>query len=182
MYWSRYACFGCYVVHSMVCVYGTSREQRCFVGYAGASGVVLRCFARVGRLVLNVPRWIRYSAGVLGCHVTVASIPPGAGLKCVCSHQCCSRVAWAVGVWWCRANSWRMDHDGASAWGPHRQHVVGMPVGGFCGNGGGKNLRAVGGDSIHELPCALPGRSVTLRALNASRTTTGTVVSEMYPT
>ena len=36
----------------------------------------------------------------------------------------------------------------ASAWGPHRQHVVGMPVSASCGNTGGVNLRAVGGGSI----------------------------------
>ena len=71
MYLTRYACFRWCVVHSMVCASGTSCEQRCFVGYAGASGVVLRCFVstgyvRAGCLVRNAPRWTGHSAGVLG--------------------------------------------------------------------------------------------------------------------
>ena len=70
----------------------------------------------------------------------------------------------------------------ASAWGPHRQHVVGMPVSGSCGSGGGQNLRAVGRGSIQKLPCALPGRRVTLRPLSANGGTAGTVVSGTYPT
>ena len=70
----------------------------------------------------------------------------------------------------------------ASAWGPHRQHVVGMPVSASCGNGSGLNLRAAGGGSIHKVPCALPGRRVTLRMLYANTQTVGVVVSGTYPT
>ena len=39
---------GSYVVHSMVCFSGTSGEQWCFTGYAGGSGVALRCLATTG--------------------------------------------------------------------------------------------------------------------------------------
>ena len=139
-------------------------------------------YVRAGRLVRNAPRQIGRSARVLGCHVTVASIPAGAGSKCVCSHRCCSGVAWAVGVWRWRANSWRMGHGVASAWAPHPQQVLGMPVSGSCGNGSGRNVRAVDGSSIHKLPCALPGRRVTLRLLGANRRTAGTVFSTTYAT
>ena len=70
----------------------------------------------------------------------------------------------------------------ASAWGPHRQHVVGVPVSGSCCNAGGLNLRAVGEGSTHKLPCVSPGRRVTLRMLAASRRTAGIVASGTYPT
>ena len=70
----------------------------------------------------------------------------------------------------------------ASASGPHRQQVVGMPGSGSCGHGGGLNLHAVGGGSIHKLPCALLGRKVTLRPLGANRRTAGVVASGTYPT
>ena len=58
----------------------------------------------------------------------------------------------------------------------------GMPVSGSCGSGRGLNLRALGGGSIHKLPCALPGRRLTLRPLGANRRTAGPVVSGTYPT
>ena len=70
----------------------------------------------------------------------------------------------------------------ASAWGPHRQHVVGMPVSGFGGNGDGLNLRDVGPGSIHELPCVPPRRRVTLRLLVANRRAAGIVACGTYPT
>ena len=70
----------------------------------------------------------------------------------------------------------------ASAWGPHREHVMGVPVGGFCGSGVGWNLPALGGGSIHKLPCALPGRRVTFRPLGVRRRTAGTVAPGTYPT
>ena len=126
-------------------------------------------------------RNLLYSAGVLGSHVIVASIFARVGSKCVCSHRCCSGVAWADGVWWWRANSCRMGHGVATACGPHRQHMVSMPVSGSCGNGGGQNLRALGWGSIHKLPCSLPDRRVTLRPLGANGRTASTVVSGTYP-
>ena len=70
----------------------------------------------------------------------------------------------------------------ASACSSHHQHVVGVPVSGSCCNSGGWNLRAVGGGSIHKLPCVLPGRRVTLRLLGASRRTASRVASGTYPT
>ena len=48
----------------------------------------------------------------------------------------------------------------ASAWGLHRQHVVGVPVSGFGGNGGGCNLSTMIGGSIHNLSCVMPDPSV----------------------
>ena len=38
----------------------------------------------------------------------------------------------------------------ASAWGPHLQQVVGVPVSLSCGSAGGQEGRAVGGGSIHK--------------------------------
>ena len=75
-----------------------------------------------------------------------------------------------------------MGHGVASAWGLHRQHVVAMPVSLSCGNGGGLNLRAVGGGNIHKLPCVLLSRRATLRTLVASRRTASIVASGTYPT
>ena len=75
-----------------------------------------------------------------------------------------------------------MGHGGASAWGPHLQHVVGVPVSGSCGNSGRWNLRALVGGSIHKLPCALPRHRVTLRPLGARRKTAGMVAFRTYPT
>ena len=71
----------------------------------GASGVVLRCFCSTvkemaGCLVSHVPRWNLHSAVALGPHATVAVSFAAARSKCVCSHWCCSEVAWAVGMWW----------------------------------------------------------------------------------
>ena len=63
----------------------------------------------------------------------------------------------------------------ASAWGPHLQQVVGVPVSLPCDSGGGQKVRAVGGGSIHKLPRALPGRKVVLSPLGASRSTADTV-------
>ena len=51
-------------------------------------------------LVSHVPWWNLHSPAVLGPHATVAVSSAKACSKCVCSHQCCSGVAWAVGVWW----------------------------------------------------------------------------------
>ena len=70
----------------------------------------------------------------------------------------------------------------ASAWGPHLQQVVGLPVSEFRGGGGGQKLRAVGSGSIHRLPCTLPGRNVLFSPLGARRTTAGTVVPGTYST
>ena len=69
----------------------------------------------------------------------------------------------------------------ASAWNPHLQQVVVVLVSASCGSGGGQKLRAVGGGSIHQLPCALPGRNVVLSPLGARRSTAGTVVSVHTP-
>ena len=63
-----------------------------------------------------------------------------------------------------------------------RQHVVNMPVSGSFCNGSGQNLRAMGGGSIHKLPCALPGLGMTLRPLGANKRSAGTVVSGTYAT
>ena len=67
--------------------------------------MVLRCLASTrkvmaGCLVSHVPRWNLHLAAVLGSHATMAVSSAEARLKCVCSHWCCSGVAWAVGVWW----------------------------------------------------------------------------------
>ena len=70
----------------------------------------------------------------------------------------------------------------ASTWGPHRQHVMGVPFSGSCGRGGGRNLRAVGGGSIRRLPCALPRGRVILSPLGATRRTAGTVASGTHCT
>ena len=70
----------------------------------------------------------------------------------------------------------------ASAWGQHLQQVRGVPVSASLGSGGGQNLHAVGGGSIHKLPCALPGRNVVLRPLGARRSTAGTLVPSTYST
>ena len=70
----------------------------------------------------------------------------------------------------------------ASAWGPHLQQVVGKPVSVSRGSGGGQKLRAVGGGSMHKLPCALPGRNVVLSPFVARRSTAGTVVPGTYST
>ena len=53
----------------------------------------------------------------------------------------------------------------ASAWGPHLQQVVGVPVSLSCDSGGGQKGHAVGGGSIHKLPCALPSHNVALSLL-----------------
>ena len=50
----------------------------------------------------------------------------------------------------------------ASAWGPHLQQVVGVPVSLSCDSGGGQKGRALGGGIILKLPRALPGRNVAL--------------------
>ena len=70
----------------------------------------------------------------------------------------------------------------ASAWGPHLQQVVGVPVGLSCDSDGGQKGRDVGGGSIHKLPRALPGRNVALSALGARRSTAGTVEPGTYST
>ena len=75
-----------------------------------------------------------------------------------------------------------MGHGVARAWGPHCQHVVGVPVSGSCGGGAGWNLRAVGEGSIHKFPCALLDHRVSLSPLGARRRTSGTVASGTYPT
>ena len=59
----------------------------------------------------------------------------------------------------------------ASAWGPHLEQVMGMPVRLSCDSGGGQKGRAVGGGSIHKLPRALPGRNGALSPLGARRST-----------
>ena len=68
----------------------------------------------------------------------------------------------------------------ASAWGPHLQKVVGVPVSLLCDSGGGQKVRAVGGGSIHKLPCTLPGRKVVLSPLGARGSTAGTVALGTY--
>ena len=70
----------------------------------------------------------------------------------------------------------------ASAWGPHLQQVVGVPVSLFCDSGGGQKGRAVGGGSIHKLPLALPGRNVALSPLGAWRSTAGNVAPGTHST
>ena len=70
----------------------------------------------------------------------------------------------------------------ASAWGPHLQQVVGVPVSACCASSGGQKLRAVGGGSIHKLPRAPPGRNVVLSPLGARRSTAGTVAPRAYST
>ena len=70
----------------------------------------------------------------------------------------------------------------ASAWGPHPQQVVEVPVSLSCDSGGGQKGRAVGGGSIHKLPRALPGCNVTLSPLGARRSTPGTVAPGTYST
>ena len=61
----------------------------------------------------------------------------------------------------------------ASAWGPHRQQVFGVPVSLSCNSGGGQKGRAVGGGSIHRLPPTLPHRNVVLSPLGARRSVAG---------
>ena len=51
-------------------------------------------------LVSHVPRWNLHSALALGPHATVAMPLSAARSKCLCSHQCCSGVAWVVGMGW----------------------------------------------------------------------------------
>ena len=70
----------------------------------------------------------------------------------------------------------------ASAWGPHLQQVVGVPVSLFCDSGGRQKGRAVGGGSILNLRRTLPGRKVVLSQLGARRSTAGTVVPGTYST
>ena len=70
----------------------------------------------------------------------------------------------------------------ATAWGPHLQQVVGVPVSLSCDSGGGQKGRAVGGGSIHKLPRALAGRKVVLSPLGARRSTAGTVALGTYST
>ena len=70
----------------------------------------------------------------------------------------------------------------ASAWGPHCQQLVGVPVSLSCDGGGGKKGRAVGGGSIHRLPPALPVRNVVFSPLGARRGTAGTVTPGTYST
>ena len=70
----------------------------------------------------------------------------------------------------------------ASAWGPHLQQVVGVPVSLSCDSAGGQKGRAVGGGSIHRLLRTLPGRNVALSPLGARRSTAGTVVPGTYST
>ena len=68
----------------------------------------------------------------------------------------------------------------ASAWGPHLQQVVGVPVSLFCDSGGEQKLCAVGCCSIHKLPRALPGCKVMSGLLGARRSTAGTVAPGTY--
>ena len=70
----------------------------------------------------------------------------------------------------------------ASTWGPHLEQVVGVPVSACRGSGGGQKMRAVGGGSIHKLPCALPGRNVVLSPLGPRRSTARTLVPGTYST
>ena len=67
--------------------------------------MVLRCLAGTGKVmagcsVSHVPPWNLYSAAALGPHATVAMSFAEARSRCVCSHRCCSGVAWAVGIRW----------------------------------------------------------------------------------
>ena len=55
-----------------------------------------------------------------------------------------------------------------------------MPVGTSPGRCGAQKLRAVGNGSIQKLPFALPGCTVVLSPLGASRSTAGTVVPGTY--
>ena len=52
--------------------------------------MALRCLASTGKVM----------AGCLVSHATVALSLSAARSKCVCSHGCCSGVAWAVGMGW----------------------------------------------------------------------------------
>ena len=70
----------------------------------------------------------------------------------------------------------------ASAWGPHIQQVVGLPVSLSCDGGGGQKGCAVGRGSIHKLLRALPGCNVALSPLGARRSTGGTVAPGTYST
>ena len=67
--------------------------------------MVLRCVASTGKVmagcwVFHVPWWNLHSAFALGPHATVAVSLSAAHSKRVCSHRCCSGVAWAVGMGW----------------------------------------------------------------------------------
>ena len=67
--------------------------------------MALRCLASTGKVmagcwVSHVPRCYLHSASALGPHATVAVSLSAARSKCVCSHRCCSGVAWAVGMGW----------------------------------------------------------------------------------
>ena len=75
-----------------------------------------------------------------------------------------------------------MGHGVASAWGPHLEQVVRVPVGASSGSGGRQKLHAVGNGSIRKLPCALPGCNLVLSPLGAMMSTTGIVVPGTYST
>ena len=67
--------------------------------------MALRCLASTEKVmagcwVSHVPRWNLHSALALGPHATLAASLSAARSKCVCSHRCCSGVAWAVGMGW----------------------------------------------------------------------------------
>ena len=67
--------------------------------------MVLLCFVSTGKvmagcLMSHVPWWNLHSAAALGLHTTVAVFSAEARSKCLCSHRCCSGIAWAVGMWW----------------------------------------------------------------------------------
>ena len=70
----------------------------------------------------------------------------------------------------------------ASAWGPHLQQVVGLPVSLSCDSGGRQKGRAVGGGSIHKQPRALLGRNVVLSLFVSRRSTAGSVALGTYCT
>ena len=70
----------------------------------------------------------------------------------------------------------------ASAWGPHLQQVVAVPVRLSCDSGGEEKGHAVGGGSIHKLPRALPGRNLAFSPLGARRSTARTIVPGTYST
>ena len=68
----------------------------------------------------------------------------------------------------------------ASAWGPHLQQVVKVPVSLSCDSGGGQKGHAVGGGTIHKLPRALPGHKVVLSPLGSRGDTAGTVALHLF--
>ena len=68
-----------------------------------------------------------------------------------------------------------MGHGVASAWGPHRHQVLGVPISASRCIFGGLKLCAVGGGSIHRLSCTLLGRRMALSPLRPSRRTANNV-------